>query len=73
MPTKTLTIISTYQLSEAEIKTILTSLGLSKSSTLEVDNLVDKEIIAGIVIKYNDYYLDLSLKNKLREIVGNLS
>ena len=73
MPTKTLTIISTYQLSEAEIKTILTSLGLQKSATLSVDNQIDKGIIAGIVIKYNDYYLDLSLKNKLREIVGNLS
>ncbi|OGK64463.1 hypothetical protein A2313_03200 [Candidatus Roizmanbacteria bacterium RIFOXYB2_FULL_41_10] len=73
MPTKTLTIISTYQLSEAEIKTILTSLGLQKSATLLVDNQIDKGIIAGIVIKYNDYYLDLSLKNKLREIVGNLS
>lgn len=73
MPTKTLIITSAYRLSQAEVNQILTNIGITNPSKVKYENVVDQGILAGLIIKYDGYYLDLSLKNKLREIVGSLS
>lgn len=74
MPTKVpLTLISSYKLSKGEIDVVIKNLGIDKKTDLEVLNEVDEGVIAGLIIKYDGYYLDRSLKSKLNEIVQSLS
>jgi len=62
------TIISTYKLSEVETGLIMAKLFNTSNQDLLVDNLVDKTILGGLVIKFGSYYLDYSLKGQLDQI-----
>lgn len=73
MLTKTITITSAYSLLPEEISAILEAMAIKKTDQLEIKNVVDKSILAGVIIKYDGYYIDLSLQHKLKEIVGSLS
>ena len=43
------------------------------NTKIELKENVDKEIIGGFVLKVNDYYMDASIRNKLRKIKKELS
>jgi F-type H+-transporting ATPase subunit delta len=43
------------------------------NTKVEIKENVDKEIIGGFVLKVNDYYIDASVRNKLRKIKKELS
>lgn len=73
MPTKTLTVVSAYKLNQNELESIMKSLDVVKNNQINVENVVDQSILAGLIVKYNGYYLDLSLKSKLKDITNNLS
>ena len=73
MSTKTLIVKSAYPLSKIELNSIVEGMGIKTQTDLELKNEVDKSLVAGVIIKYNGYYLDLSLRHKLREIVASLS
>ena len=72
MPTK-LILISASKLGLEDIDAIITGMGLIRNSDLVIENKVDPSILAGVIIKYDGYYLDLSVKSKLNDIVYNLS
>lgn len=72
MPTKVLTITSPYSLSTQETAGILSAMGIKKTNSVEVKNLVDKSLLAGFIIKYDSYYLDYSLGHKLKEVISSL-
>jgi len=69
---RTLTLVTSYELSDHETKSIVEGLGL-KAEEINIDQEIDKSILGGLIIKFNGYYLDLSLKTKLNQIVGNLN
>lgn len=68
-----LILISAYKLESANVDHIVSAMELSKNQNLVIENKVDKSILGGLIIKYQDYYLDLSIKSKLEDIVYNLS
>jgi len=47
-------------------------LGVSGETDLVTENEVDPALLGGLIIKYNGYYLDASLKGKLEDIVNSL-
>jgi len=73
MPTKTLIIISPYRLSQAEAEAIIKGMKIDEPQKIKLENIIDRSILAGVIIKYEDYYLDMSLKNKLHRIVDSLN
>jgi len=70
---KTLTIISPYLLNKQETESIIAQIAVNKSQEFVLDNVVDKSLLAGFIVKGDDYYLDLSLKTKLKQIVDSLN
>jgi F-type H+-transporting ATPase subunit delta len=44
----------------------------SKMSQVEIENKIDKEILGGVVIKYDDKIFDASLKTKLNRLRESL-
>ena len=72
MPTK-LILVSASKLGLEDIDAIIAGMGLVRNSDLVIENKVDPSILAGVIIKYDGYYLDLSVKSKLKDIVYNLS
>lgn len=63
-------IYSTYKLSDEEIKKILDKFPNLKN--FKIKNIVDKSLIAGIMIVYSDKIIDLSFKNRLKVISQKL-
>jgi len=72
MSTKTLSITSAYKLSPKELAALVEQLGVSNELELLTENEVDPTILGGLIIKFNGYYLDASLKGKLEDIVNSL-
>jgi len=72
MSTKTLLVTSPYKLSKAELSAIVAKLGIDRNEDLVTENEVDPNLLGGLIIKYNGYYLDASLKGKLQDIVNSL-
>ena len=73
MLTKTLIVKSVYRLTEAELASIVEGMGIKTSTNIKLENQVDPSLLGGIVIKFDGYYLDMSLRQKLKEIVASLS
>ncbi len=60
--------------SEKTMKTIKKVVaGLSKAKKIGYVESVDKDILGGMVLRYGDKVLDLSLKNRLEELKADLS
>lgn len=68
-----LQLVSAYKLTKSEIEAILKQLFAVKNINFTVDNVVDKSILAGLVVKFGYYYVDYSLKGKLDAITENLN
>ncbi|MCA9371280.1 F0F1 ATP synthase subunit delta [Candidatus Woesebacteria bacterium] len=60
------TIITTYRLGEDEISRITQH--IPNLSEYEVEQIIDKNIIAGIIIKTRSTMIDLSLKSELQKL-----
>lgn len=57
-------VYSTYKLSDDELeklKDIITEL-----KKYQIKNIIDKSLLAGLIIKYSDKIIDLSFKNRLK-------
>ncbi len=63
-------IITTYLLSNDELNKIKEKIPQLKN--FAVKNIIDKSILGGMVIKFADKIIDLSLKNKLKMISQKL-
>ena len=61
-------LISSKELSEAEIENISKDLSSSMGSTIKFDYKVDKELIGGLKLQLGSYMIDTSIKNKLNKI-----
>ncbi len=59
-------VITAYQLSNEELVKIKSMVPLLKN--LEVENVVDKTIIGGIIIQHRSSVIDLSLKSRLEKL-----
>lgn len=59
-------IYSTYKLSNQEISLILEK--IPSLNKFRIINKTDKTLISGIIIKFSDKIIDLSIRNKLKLI-----
>ncbi len=60
-------LISSRELSEAELDSISKELSSSTSSTIKFNYKVDKELIGGLKLQLGSFMIDTSIKNKLNK------
>ena len=60
-------LISSKELSEAELDSISKELSSSTSSTIKLNYEVDKELIGGLKLQLGSFMIDTSIKNKLNK------
>ena len=60
-------LISSKELSKAEIEVISKDLSSLIGSTIKFDYKVDKELIGGLKLQLGSYMIDTSIKNKLKK------
>ena len=60
-------LISSKELSEAELDSISKELSSSMSSTIKFNYKVDKELIGGLKLQLGSFMIDTSIKNKLNK------
>lgn len=60
------TVVSPYKLSDDELKALKRKVELLNEADISVE--VDKNIMAGIIIKYGSQVIDLSLKSELLKL-----
>ena len=60
-------LISSKELSEAELDNISKELSSSMSSTIKFNYKVDKELIGGLKLQLGSFMIDTSIKNKLNK------
>ena len=60
-------LISSKELSQAEIETISKDLSSSLGSTIKFDYKVDKDLIGGLKLQLGSFMIDTSIKNKLKK------
>ena len=60
-------LISSKELSQAELNSISTDLSKSIGSTLKFDYKVDKELIGGLKLQLGSMMIDTSIRNKLKK------
>ena len=60
-------LISSKELSEAELNSISKELSSSTSSTIKFNYKVDKELIGGLKLQLGSFMIDTSIKNKLNK------
>ena len=60
-------LISSKELSEAELDGISKELSSSTSSTIKFDYRVDKELIGGLKLQLGSFMIDTSIRNKLNK------
>jgi len=65
-----ITVIAPYELSNQELDEIKNKIEILKSAEIKVE--VDKNLLAGIVIKYGSRVIDLSLKSELQKLENTL-
>ncbi len=68
-----LLVTSTYKLDQEEEQEVLKGLGLESFEEVVLENVVDPDILGGLIIRFGPYFLDYSLKTKLREITESLN
>ena len=60
-------LISSKELSQAELDEISKDLSKSMGSTIKFDYKVDKELIGGLKLQLGSFMIDTSIKNKLKK------
>jgi len=61
-------LISSKELTEAELESIGKDLSLSMGSIIKIDYKVDKELIGGLKLQLGSFMIDTSIRNKLKKI-----
>jgi F-type H+-transporting ATPase subunit delta len=69
---KNVTVASSYSLEQDQIERIKSALQKRTGSEINVSAEIDKSLIGGIKISYEDQVIDLSLKNKLEALKAQL-
>lgn len=63
------TVTSAIPLNQDALKKIKTMLaGLMDNKTIELENIIDPEVIGGMVIRYDDKLLDMSISKELKDL-----
>lgn len=62
-------IIAPYELSQGEVDEIKSKVSLIKNSAVDV--VVDKSILAGVIIKHGSKLIDYSLKSKVESLFSS--
>jgi F-type H+-transporting ATPase subunit delta len=66
-------ITSREELAQAEIKKISDLIKAKTKKEVVVKTEIDKELIGGVVVKYNDKIIDMSIKHQLNNLAKQLS
>ena len=66
--TQNVEIISAIELSDSQKQNIIEKLSAKLNKNIKPDWIIDKSIIAGLVIKMDDNVIDSSVKNKLEKL-----
>lgn len=66
-------VVSKEELSPSEIKKMVDLVTAKTKQTVEIKTAIDKDLIGGAIIKYNDKVIDLSLKNQLIKLQKQLN
>ena len=69
---KNVTVASSYALDQEQLKKIEQALQKRTGSEINISTHLDKSLIGGIKISYEDQVIDLSLKNKLEALKAQL-
>ena len=62
-------VMSAYKLDADEIKEIKSAIPVLK--TYDIDNIVNENILGGLIIKFNTKIIDLSLRGQLKNFQKN--
>jgi F-type H+-transporting ATPase subunit delta len=65
-------VASSYSLEQDQLDKIQTALQKRTGSEINISTHLDKSLIGGIKISYEDQVIDLSLKNKLEALKAQL-
>ena len=65
-------LISSKELSKAELENISKDLSSSMGSTIKFDYKIDKELIGGLKVQLGSIMIDTSIKNKLQQIENKM-
>jgi F-type H+-transporting ATPase subunit delta len=69
---KNVMVASSYSLEQDQLDKIQTALQKRTGSEINISTHLDKSLIGGIKISYEDQVIDLSLKNKLEALKAQL-
>ena len=69
---KNVTVASSYALDQEQLEKIEQALQKRTGSEINISTHLDKSLIGGIKISYEDQVIDLSLKNKLEALKAQL-
>lgn len=64
---------SSICLNDDQIKKLERKLSEQSGKTVEIENIVDKSLLGGVMIKFNDIVIDGTLKGKLEDLQNNLN
>lgn len=66
-------IYSSIALNDEQIKRLEKKLSEKSGKTVEVQNVVDKTLIGGLMLRFNDLVVDGTLKGKLQDLENSLN
>lgn len=66
-------ITSREELAQAEIKKLSDLIKVKTKQAVVVKTEIDQELIGGVVVKYNDKIIDMSIKHQLNNLAKQLS
>ncbi len=69
---KCIKVISVLKLKAKQLKTIVQKLEARLKCSLIAENIVDKNILGGIIIESQDVVIDLSLRTKILQLKNNI-
>ncbi len=66
-------ITSTHKIGEKEVEKIKKYIKTKNSAEkVEVKEVINKKVLGGVVIKYNDYIIDFGIKRKIKELTKTI-
>ena len=69
---KNITVASSYRIDKDQLKQIEAALKKRMKAEVSVATEIDKSLIGGLKISYDDQVIDLSIKNKLEKLKTQL-
>jgi F-type H+-transporting ATPase subunit delta len=67
------TVISSQELTDNLLKKLSSIMKDRLDKDVILDNQLDKEIIGGLLLRYDDKMIDVSIKNKVNQLVKQLA